>query len=102
MGKRLAVNVNLSVKRINKLKHKLDKAILIKNTMPHNFKVNPTKEWVNFLPLADKCVVNCAICSDICVHNIHQKNLNCFSVLQQMILEKNELKRGIYKGLQKI
>lgn len=37
MGKRLAVSVNLSAKRINKLKHKLDKAMLIKNTIPHNF-----------------------------------------------------------------
>lgn len=37
MGKRLAVNVNLSTKRINKLKHRLDKVMSIKNIIPHTF-----------------------------------------------------------------
>lgn len=43
MGKRIVVNVNLSTKRVNKQKHKLDKAMVVKNTIPHDFKINPTK-----------------------------------------------------------
>lgn len=36
------------------------------------------------------------------MHNVNQKQLNCFSLQQQIITEGNELKKGIYKGVQPI
>lgn len=83
------VSVNLTQKQMNKRKHQLDVQAV------KHLKCDPTyivqkivviPPWTNYLPLANQSKVKCVVCPGKCRHNVHQSNINCFSINQQVVI----------------
>lgn len=85
----IRVSVNLSQKQIKKRKHQLDVQAAKHLKCDPTYIVQKTASippWTNYLPLANQPKIKCAVCPAKCQHNIHQSNINCLSINQQIVL----------------